>query len=101
MARSERLQRSTVLSTVNTAAAKWVALPFLKGYRAVLSPVFSALGSECRFYPSCSHYAEEAFRIHGFVKGLALTTVRVAKCNPLHTGGVDPVPGSELETELQ
>ena len=92
---------TSLLSTVNHAAANWVALPFLKGYHAVLSPVFAALGSECRFYPTCSHYAEEAFRLHGFVRGLALTTVRVAKCNPLHPGGIDPVPGSELERELQ
>jgi hypothetical protein len=50
------------------------------------------LGSRCRFYPSCGHYAEEAFRAHGFFRGLWLSAVRVAKCSPLHPGGHDPVP---------
>lgn len=90
-----------VLNGLNRAAVHGIALPLLRLYRAVFSPVLSAVGSECRFYPSCSHYAEEAYRIHGFLRGTALTTVRVAKCNPLHPGGFDPVPGSDLERELR
>ena len=101
MTGSKAQPNSSILSAINRSAARWIALPFLKGYHTVLSPVFAALGSECRFYPTCSHYAEEAFRLHGFARGLALTTVRVAKCNPLHPGGVDPVPGSKLEAELK
>jgi len=89
-----------IFSWLNHAASKWIAIPFLKVYHTLLSPLFVALGSECRFYPTCSHYAEEAFRIHGFLRGFGLSFVRVAKCNPLHSGGIDPVPGSALEKEL-
>lgn len=46
----------------------------------------------CRFYPSCSQYAVEAFRRHGAVKGLILAVWRVLRCNPWNVGGVDYVP---------
>lgn len=91
----------SLITGINRLAARWIALPFLRLYHFVFSPIFSLLGSQCRFYPSCSHYAEEAYRVHGFARGTLLTTVRVAKCNPLHPGGIDPVPGSPLEAELK
>ena len=61
----------------------------IRGYRLLLSPWF---GSQCRFYPTCSAYAEEAIHSHGAWKGLYLTVSRLGKCHPWHTGGVDPVP---------
>ena len=61
----------------------------IRGYRLVLSPWF---GSQCRFYPSCSAYAEEAVHTHGAGKGLYLTLARLGKCHPWHLGGHDPVP---------
>ena len=54
-----------------------------------LSPL---LGGHCRFWPSCSVYAEEAIRKHGARRGLALAARRVLRCHPFHTGGIDPVP---------
>lgn len=84
--------RNNVLSFINRLLVRGLALPLLFLYRKIGSPVAYALGSRCRFYPSCSHYAEDAFRYHGFAKGLVLSTVRLAKCNPLHPGGFDPVP---------
>jgi uncharacterized protein len=51
-----------------------------------------AIGSHCRFEPSCSHYAIEALRTHGALRGTALATQRILRCNPWHAGGFDPVP---------
>jgi putative membrane protein insertion efficiency factor len=48
--------------------------------------------SPCRFYPSCSSYAAEAFTEHGFWRGLALTTRRLLRCRPFGPHGVDLVP---------
>lgn len=58
-------------------------------YRIVLS---GWLGGQCRFYPSCSHYAEQAIRELGAVRGACLAGWRVARCHPYGKGGIDPVP---------
>jgi len=46
----------------------------------------------CKYHPSCSQYALDAFRERGLVVGAALTTWRLLRCNPWSHGGVDPVP---------
>ena len=54
---------------------------------------FSALmPSACKFYPSCSHYAAEAVRLHGARRGSWLALRRVLRCHPFSPGGVDLVP---------
>ncbi len=63
----------------------WLA----RGYQLLISPL---LPPSCRFYPSCSNYAIEALQRHGAAKGLWLALRRVARCNPWHPGGHDPVP---------
>ncbi|MDO8277729.1 MAG: membrane protein insertion efficiency factor YidD [Burkholderiaceae bacterium] len=66
------------------------ALMFLvKGYRLLISP---ALGSNCRFEPSCSAYALQALEQHGAAAGSYLTLRRLARCGPWCDGGHDPVP---------
>lgn len=69
-----------------------LAIRCIRGYRYLISPL---LGDCCRFYPSCSHYGEEAIATHGLVKGGWLTLKRIGKCHPLHPGGIDWVPGTE------
>ncbi|ACE83127.1 conserved hypothetical protein TIGR00278 [Cellvibrio japonicus Ueda107] len=70
----------------------WAGVKLLHGYRYLLSPW---IGNQCRFYPSCSHYAEEALKTHGFLAGIYLTARRLIKCHPWHPGGIDPVPEHE------
>ena len=59
----------------------------------VYQAFFSALmPSACKFYPSCSHYAAEALRIHGARRGSWLALRRVSRCHPFTRGDVDLVP---------
>jgi uncharacterized protein len=45
----------------------------------------------CRYEPTCSHYAEQAIRTHGPVRGMLMAGWRVLRCNPWSRGGYDPV----------
>ncbi len=64
-------------------------LALLWVYRRLVSPVLPAA---CRYYPSCSQYAEEAVRLHGPLRGILLAAWRLMRCNPFAAGGSDPVP---------
>jgi len=64
-------------------------LPLVRLYRYCIGPM---LPPACRFYPSCSEYAEEALLVHGPLRGGWMATKRVCRCNPWNDGGVDPVP---------
>jgi putative membrane protein insertion efficiency factor len=68
---------------------RWLAIKLIHVYRYLLSPW---IGNQCRFYPTCSHYAEEAINLHGITRGSYLTVRRLLKCHPWHEGGLDPVP---------
>lgn len=68
---------------------QWFFIILIRGYQLCLSPY---LGSNCRFYPTCSQYALQAITVHGCIKGIFLTVVRLLKCHPFHPGGYDPVP---------
>ncbi|MFL2499971.1 MAG: membrane protein insertion efficiency factor YidD [Porticoccaceae bacterium] len=61
----------------------------IKGYQFLLSPL---IGQNCRFHPTCSHYAIEAINEHGVLKGGYLSVRRIIKCHPFNEGGHDPVP---------
>ncbi len=45
----------------------------------------------CRFTPTCSEYAIEAFQKKGLFKALWMTAMRILRCHPFHPGGYDPV----------
>jgi uncharacterized protein len=75
---------------------KWIlkilSYPFIwliKIYQLVLSPI---IGPKCRFTPTCSHYAVDAFKKYGVFKGFWLSVKRISKCHPWGGSGYDPVP---------
>ena len=67
---------------------KQLAIISLRLYQLALSPL---LPPACRFYPTCSQYAIEAFGQYGFLKGSWLALRRLARCQPFCAGGYDPV----------
>lgn len=56
-------------------------------YQKFISPAFAP---RCKYYPSCSSYALTAIQSYG-LKGVAMATWRVVRCNPWSHGGVDYV----------
>ncbi len=70
-------------------ALQWLIIKLIRSYQLLISPW---LGPCCRFTPTCSHYAIEAIKLHGIVRGCGLAVARIIKCNPLSEGGNDPVP---------
>lgn len=64
------------------------AIAFIVFWRRTISPLY---GDVCRFYPSCSAYGLGSIQQHGFLKGAALTSWRILRCNPFSRGGVDEV----------
>ncbi len=68
---------------------KKICLIIINFYRNFISPLKRPC---CRFYPTCSSYAYEAYSKYGFFKGTYLTVKRVLRCNPFCKGGYDPVP---------
>jgi len=64
-----------------------LSLSLIDFYRNELSPF---MPKSCRFIPSCSNYAFEAYTKYGAAKGFILTAWRIARCNPFGGRGYDP-----------
>ena len=89
------MTRSRVLGALRRAAwalgapLRLTLIAVIRLYRLTLS---GWLGGQCRFEPTCSHYAEDAIRARGAFLGAALAAWRVLRCSPLSRGGLDPAP---------
>lgn len=70
--------------------ARLPVLALIRGYQLTLSRALPS--NTCRFTPTCSHYGYQAIARYGLLKGGALATWRVLRCQPFSRGGYDPVP---------
>lgn len=68
---------------------KYIAQFLILIYKKLISPLFP---KSCKYYPTCSSYAMQAYKKYGFVKGTVLSAWRILRCNPWSRGGVDKVP---------
>lgn len=66
-----------------------ITLALIRFYQRFISPM---LGSNCRFYPTCSSYTYQAIDKYGVAKGSWMGFKRILRCNPWNKGGFDPVP---------
>ena len=66
-----------------------IALVWVYRYTLGLFTGDAVSGRRCKYHPSCSQYAIDALRKHGFVKGSVLAGWRLLRCNPWSRGGVD------------
>ena len=76
---------------------KHVCIALIRFYRKFLSPLKGR--PCCRFTPTCSAYALEAFQKRGFFIGFILTVWRILRCQPFCAGGYDPVPLKGLKNQ--
>lgn len=70
---------------------KKILLFLLKKYKKNISPLLSACGINCKYYPTCSEYMVQAIKKYGSFKGTFLGIKRLLKCNPFSKGGYDPL----------
>jgi putative membrane protein insertion efficiency factor len=61
----------------------------IRAYQLTLS---SLVGRQCRHWPSCSEYADEAIARHGLWAGAWMGVARITRCGPFGTAGIDLVP---------
>jgi putative membrane protein insertion efficiency factor len=74
-------------------ALRAVAVAPIRFYQRAISP---GIPARCKYHPSCSHYAVEAIRHYGILRGVVLAAWRLLRCNPWSHGGVDFVQDQKL-----
>ena len=84
-----------IVGLINSAIVAFFSL-LIRFYQKCISPLFPPC---CRFTPTCSAYALEALKVHGFLHGSYLTIKRICRCNPWCKGGYDPVPPRKKKME--
>ena len=76
-----------IMKAISNILSKFL-LGLVAFYRKFISPLKKPC---CRFYPTCSCYAEQAIKKYGPVKGCGMAAYRILRCNPFCRGGYDPV----------
>jgi len=75
---------------------KLILVTPIKIYQKWISLMFAP---RCKYYPSCSSYAVTAIENYG-IKGVAMATWRLVRCNPWSHGGVDYVLVNEKKEKV-
>ncbi len=73
------------------------ARALIRLYRVTLSAL---MGRRCRYFPTCSAYADEAIDRHGLWAGGWMALARILRCNPWGASGLDPVPETAEPTAV-
>ena len=87
----ERVVLPRMSSTRLVPLGSQLILHLIRFYQRFFSSALALLsGSGCRFYPTCSEYAEQAIASHGALRGSKMALFRLCRCHPFHPGGYDP-----------
>ena len=70
---------------------KKILISLIKLYQKVISPIFHAMGVQCKYYPTCSNIRSKQLKNMELFKGIFLGIKRILKCNPFSKGGYDPL----------
>ncbi|OPY72003.1 MAG: putative membrane protein insertion efficiency factor [Syntrophorhabdus sp. PtaU1.Bin050] len=81
-------ERTARIAACNEYLLKKILIYLLDVYKVCISPF---IPTECRFYPTCSTYMQEAIQKKGVFRGLVCGLKRILRCNPFSRGGYDPV----------
>ena len=65
-----------------------IPIKLIKFYQRYISPRSLP---RCKFYPTCSNYARQAYEKYTFLKATILVIIRILKCNPFSKVGYDPL----------
>lgn len=75
-----------------------LALTFLRLYQKIISPF---LPKACRYYPSCSEYANWRFKNQSPLLACYFVLLRILRCHQLSDGGIDyPVIRKSIKPEF-
>lgn len=87
----------TNFSTKSSDVLGYLAVLGIKSYQVTLGLY---IGGSCRFYPSCSHYAIDAYKNHSPWKATQFVLKRLSRCHPLGSQGYDPAPQKGKTNEV-
>ncbi len=76
-----------------TGLLRSIVVAPIRLYQRAISPF---LPRTCKYEPTCSHYAVDAVRTEGVLRGLVLAAWRILRCNPWSHGGYDPVSAQRV-----